>query len=140
MDTQNIRLTQIGITAIPIHSHSDHPIPFICSPCLSSAVFSLETTFNSTRLVGVVDVRTGVIIKSRVSFMLTTGEDYILIFKLFLDELLYILQLRQLDLFLLNNECWNPPLPSFLIPFSLLFNLVKLFVCHQKSHHLVKEV
>jgi hypothetical protein len=91
-------------------------------------------------LVGVVDVRTGVIIKSRVSFMLTTGEDYILIFKLFLDELLYILQLRQLDLFLLNNECWNPPLPSFLIPFSLLFNLVKLFVCHQKSHHLVKEV
>lgn len=62
------------------------------------------------------------------------------VFKLFLDELFSITELRQLNLLLLDNEGREAPFSTLLVPLRLLLDLVHLLVGHQETCHLVQEV
>ena len=65
---------------------------------------------------------------------------YFLVLKLFLNELLGVSELGQLDLFLLDDEWGQLPLKSLFVPLGLLFDLVYLVFGHQETHDLVQEI
>ena len=67
-------------------------------------------------------------------------ELHLLVFKLFLDELFGISELRQLNFLLLDNEGREAPFSALLVPLRLLLDLVHLLVGHKEACHLVQEV
>jgi len=62
---------------------------------------------------------------------------HILVLELFLNELFRIVELRELDLLLLDDERWQLPPPFLVVPVCLLLYLAQPFICHYVSNNLV---
>ena len=67
---------------------------------------------------------------------------HLLILELLLDKLfgVHASELGKLNLFTFDHKCRQPPLPLFIVPFSLLLNFVDLLVGHQVTDHLVQKI
>lgn len=65
---------------------------------------------------------------------------HLLVLQLFLNELLRVAKLRQLNLFLLDDKGRQFPLEPLLVPLGLLLDFVDLVFGHQEANNLVQEI